>query len=145
MLSLQRPYAAVEEAGMSSRYASIAEDNWRTDAPDQYALIKNKPAFFRELGDEAQRQIDEATYASKPVEGETFLQRASRIAQAQAVAEEIVGRELLAPPQTDQPIEYLDPASGIPLPPTEKQDDVELREALTDFRDAAAEVVPMGT
>lgn len=122
---------------MASRYAAIAESNWQQAAPKAYAAIKDKPAFFEALAAEAQRQIDQAVEQSTPVEGETFPQRASRLAQAQAAAEEVVSRELLTPPPEAE--ETLDPTGGIPLPEPETPEDRELREALTDFQDAARE------
>lgn len=120
------------------RYAAMAEANWRRDAPEAYAKITDKPAFFRELGEEAQRQVDAMLDAAPTPDGdESFLDRANRMSAVQAMADEIVARELLTPPQP--PVETLDPVSGMPLPEPESPEDVEIRQALTDFQDALTE------
>lgn len=123
---------------MSQRYAAMAEANWRRDAPDQVATLQDPATFFAELGAEAQRQVDTAMESSQAPEGETFAQRATRLSAVRQMAEEIVARELLTPPQP--PIEDLDPVSGMPLPEPESPEDRDLREALTDFQDAATEL-----
>ena len=119
------------------RYAEIAEDNWRKDAPDQYALIKDKPGFFRALGDEAQEQIDSAMDASPAPAGETFAQRAKRLEAVRELAEELVSRELLTPPLP--PTEALSRPTGIPVPEPETPEDQDFRQAMSDFQDAATE------
>lgn len=125
-----------------NRYGQMAQDNWRRTAPEALAAIDDPEAFFTELGDEAQRQIDQAMESSQAPKGETFEQRTTRLTQARHQAEEIVNRELLTPPQP--PIEDLDPSTGLPVTP-ESPEDRELREALTEFQEAATELAAMRT
>lgn len=113
------------------RYATLAEQNWKANAPDQYRALRNPTTFFAGLEAEAQRQVDEAMDASPEPQDETFAQRKRRLQAVRQMAEEIVLRELLTPPAPEEP------RSSSPEPETPV--DRTLREALTDFQDARTE------
>lgn len=85
-----------------SRLAAIAEEHYRRWLPQAYAEIKDRVAYFQELEDEAQSQLEtlEESFLGPDPEAETFADRMTRFNWARHRAEEIVIREvLLAEPE----------------------------------------------
>ena len=112
------------------RLAVIFEDHYRKYLPTGYAAIKDKAAFFTELENEAEQQIEQLTDALEgeaPEGGETYLEAMGRATTARSNAESDVLREMLPPAESDAQTETVDPA------------DEELRAAVTEFGDAKTE------
>lgn len=125
------------------RLAYLAEQHYRRYLPHAYADITDREAFFRELEDQAEAQIQELedALAGPDVPGEEFWDKAGRLRMARHQAEEIVLPELiLITPEDaasdDAASERYDPDTGIPLPPPE---DEELAAAPRDFAEARDE------
>lgn len=80
-------------------YAMRVRDHYREHLPKGYAGIEDPEAFFHEIGETMQDQIEELEEALRgpDQEGETFLERASRFRWARFNAESQVMREFLPP------------------------------------------------
>jgi hypothetical protein len=89
-----------------NRYATLAQEHWRTYRPNQYEQIPQdeRESFFTQLGQEAERQIDELAeaLAGQAPPDEDFLQRMSRLKMARLEAESQVLRERVLLPARDQ-------------------------------------------
>ena len=82
-----------------NKYGKFAQETWQKTAPNQYALIPNPEEWFRDLGEEAMRQVGELQYeiAGPDPKGETYLEKVGRLNASRLQAEEIVRAELLTP------------------------------------------------
>lgn len=87
------------------RWAAMAEDHWRRYLPNAYAQLTDREAFFAEIEEEAQRQVedleDQLTGTEPP--GETMAHRLTRYRRARQMAEEVVIAEVILdpPPESD--------------------------------------------
>ena len=98
-----------------NKYATLAENHWRTWLPSRYAAIGDRNTFFSELGQEVSDRIASLQLDLLPPEvaGEDFLTRVGRRNMARLQAEEIVLREIvLLPAETDPDVE--DEADELP-------------------------------
>ena len=75
-----------------NRYGLMARSHWERWLPERYAAIADPDSFFSAIGEEAARQIDELTdkMAGDSLPGESYLERAGRLAAARSQAEEII-------------------------------------------------------
>ena len=82
-----------------NKYGKFAQETWKMTAPKQYALIPNPEEWFRDLGEEAMRQVGELQYeiAGPDPKNETYLEKVGRLNASRMQAEEIVRAELLTP------------------------------------------------
>jgi hypothetical protein len=80
-----------------NKYAKLAMHHWATTDPARYATIENPQAFFRELGEQAEAQIQElaARLAGPDQPGEEYLQKVGRLNMARLQAEEAVLSDLI--------------------------------------------------
>lgn len=136
------------------RIATLAEEHYKKYLPKTYQGLSDPAEFFRNLETEADQQIDDLTdrLAGPDLPTETFEDRAGRLKNARARAEELVMREtVLLDPATVEterdPQETDYPSTTDPLTPPEPEtpEDRELAAAMTDFQDATAELAAMPT
>lgn len=134
------------------RIATLAEEHYKRFLPKTYQGLTDREDFFRNLETEADQQIDDLTdrLAGPDLPDETFEDRAGRMKNARARAEELVMREtVLLDPATVEterdPKETDYPPSTDPLEPMEAQtpEDQELASAMADFQEASAELAEM--
>lgn len=86
-----------------NKYGKFAQETWQTTAPKQYALIPDPEEWFRNLGEEAMRQVGELQYeiAGPDPKNETYLEKVGRLNASRMQAEEIVRAEMLTPDVTE--------------------------------------------
>ncbi|GAA3287704.1 TnpV protein [Arthrobacter citreus] len=86
-----------------NKYGKFAQETWQTTAPKQYALIPDPEEWFRDLGEEAMRQVGELQYeiAGPDPKNETYLEKVGRLNASRMQAEEIVRAEMLTPDVTE--------------------------------------------
>jgi hypothetical protein len=80
-----------------NRYATLASNHWRQHLPSRYAQLRDPQAYFIQLGEQVEEQIEalaEALAGTDPAE-ETYLQKVGRLTEARATAESTVLRELV--------------------------------------------------
>ena len=99
-----------------NRYGAMARSHWARWLPQRYATISDPDSFFSTLGQETARQIDElaAELAGDDQPGESYLEKAGRLAAARSQAEEIIlPQQVLLPPEseTSEDPEENDPAT----------------------------------
>lgn len=89
-----------------NKYAKLAMSHWKRTDPDRYATIADPQTFFRELGQQAETQIQElaARLAGPDQPGEEYLQKVGRLNMARLQAEEAVLAELvlISGPEEDE-------------------------------------------
>ena len=83
-----------------NKYGALAMRHWKTYDPDRYASLQDPEAFFTELGELAETQIQslEADLAGSDPPGEEYLAKLGRLRMARASAEEQVLSELILIP-----------------------------------------------
>jgi len=89
-------------SGPSTRYGAQAQAHWARWRPWELAQIPDPEAFFAELGEQVERQVDQmaSDLAGQDVPGESYLAKVGRLRMARFDAEAQVLRELvLLPPQ----------------------------------------------
>ncbi|MCA1679745.1 MAG: TnpV protein [Actinobacteria bacterium] len=71
--------------------------HWKRTDPDRYATIADPQTFFRDLGEQAETQIQElaARLAGPDQPGEEYLQKVGRLNMARLQAEEAVLADLV--------------------------------------------------
>ena len=86
-----------------NKYGKFAQQTWQTTVPKQYALIPDPEEWFRNLGEEAMRQVGELQYeiAGPDPKNETYLEKVGRLNASRTQAEEIVRAEMLTPDVTE--------------------------------------------
>lgn len=84
-----------------NRYGKQAMEHWRRTDPERYAQIPNPGAFFSNLGDQVETEIQELEFSlagpDRPNEG--YLEKASRLRMARLAAEEQILTELVLIPE----------------------------------------------
>ncbi|HEY5318060.1 MAG TPA: hypothetical protein VIJ20_08770 [Solirubrobacteraceae bacterium] len=80
-----------------NKYGRQAMSHWEKTDPERYQAIPDKQAFFTELGEQAEQEIDlrADALAGPDRPGEGTLQKVGRLNMARFVAEEQVLRELI--------------------------------------------------
>jgi hypothetical protein len=80
-----------------NKYATLAMSHWKRTDPARYATIADPQTFFRELGEQAETQIQQlaATLAGPDQPGEEYLQKVGRLNMARLQAEEAILTELV--------------------------------------------------
>ncbi len=94
---------------MSDKYSQMARTHWQKTDPERYQAIEDPQTFFRELGEQAETQIQElAQHLAGPDEpGEEYLQKVGRLNMARLQAEEAILTELvwISGPEQEQETE----------------------------------------
>lgn len=109
-------------SGPSSRYATKARAHWTRWRPRELAQISNPEAFFAELGEQVERQVDlvASDLAGQDVPGEGYLAKVGRLRMARFDAEAQVLRDLVLlpddPPSTASPAAA--PSTELTPPPS---------------------------
>ena len=80
-----------------NKYAKLAMSHWKRTDPDRYATIADPRTFFRDLGEQAQTQIQDLAerLAGPDQPGEEYLQKVGRLNMARLQAEEAILTELV--------------------------------------------------
>jgi len=80
-----------------NKYAKLAMSHWKRTDPDRYATIADPQTFFRDLGEQAETQIQELAerLAGPDQPGEEYLQKVGRLNMARLQAEEAILTELV--------------------------------------------------
>lgn len=80
-----------------NRYGERAMRHWATTDPERYRTIADPQTFFRELGEQAETEIQElaARLAGPDQPGEEYLQKVGRLNMARLQAEEAILTELV--------------------------------------------------
>ena len=89
-------------SGPSTRYGAQAQAHWMRWRPWELAQIPDPAAFFAELGEQVERQVDllASDLESQDVPGESYLAKVGRLRMARFDAEAQVLRDLvLLPPE----------------------------------------------
>ena len=89
-------------SGPSTRYGAQAQAHWLRWRPWGLAQIPDPAAFFAELGEQVERQVDllASDLAGQDVPGERYLAKVGRLRMARFDAEAQVLRDLvLLPPE----------------------------------------------
>ena len=86
-----------------NNYATIAQQNWQTLAPEALEKMSqeiNLQDYFTQLGNKAEMMIQELipTYAGEDPQQESYLQKVGRLQAAKAQAREYVITTELTPP-----------------------------------------------
>jgi hypothetical protein len=113
-----------------NKYAKLAMNHWAKTDPDRYATIADPQAFFQELGEQAETQIQQLAerLAGPDQPGEEYLQKVGRLNMARLQAEEAILAELVL---------ISGPEEEIPADPTTQWVTQTMREmAATDEDDA---------
>jgi hypothetical protein len=86
-----------------NKYAQHAMSHWQRTDPDRFQQIPepDRERFFQELGEQAERQIQELEdqLAGSDPPQEAYLDKVGRLNAARQQAEEIVLRELILIPE----------------------------------------------
>ena len=84
-------------AASMNKYGLIAQDHWKTAAPNRYADLPNPEQYFEELGEQMLSQVDglSVQLAGPDPAGETYLEKVGRLTMAKRQAEEIVLADLV--------------------------------------------------
>jgi len=87
-----------------NRYGAVAQRHWQKFLPTQYAQIEDPTAFFSELGEQIQEQINELklSLAGDDPGGESFLAKVGRLNAAEQMARERVLAQMLPAPENAQ-------------------------------------------
>ena len=93
---------------MTNKYSAIAKKHWTRTDPARVAAIPDSEAFFRELGEQVESQVQELaqTLAGPDQPGEEYLQKVGRLNMARLQAEERVLSDLVwisGPQQSEEP------------------------------------------
>jgi hypothetical protein len=80
-----------------NKYGRLAMSHWQKHDPDRYRAIPDKQAFFTELGEQAELEIQqlEEALAGPDRPGEAYLEKVGRLNMARLAAEEQVLAELI--------------------------------------------------
>jgi hypothetical protein len=80
-----------------NKYGRQAMSHWEKTDPERYEAIPDKEAFFTQLGEQAEQEIDlrADALAGPDRPGESMLEKAGRLNMARFIAEEQVLRELV--------------------------------------------------
>ena len=83
-----------------NKYGRLAMSHWQKTDPDRYQQIPDPAAFFTELGDRAEIEIQQLqdAIAGRDRPGETYLEKVGRLNMARLQAEERVLAELILIP-----------------------------------------------
>ncbi len=84
-----------------NKYGRLAMSHWQKTDPDRYAAIPDKEAFFAELGERAEAEIQQLqdSLAGPDRPGESYLEKVGRLNMARQAAEEQVLRETVLIPE----------------------------------------------
>ncbi len=97
-----------------NRYGSLAMRHWQQTDPDRYHAIPDPDAFFTELGEtvesEIQAMADAIAGPDRP--GESYLEKVGRLNSARFDAESDILRVMVLIPDPDDPEIDVRPATG---------------------------------
>ncbi|WP_340541023.1 hypothetical protein [Nocardioides sp. GXZ039] len=93
-----------------NHYGALAQRHWKMYRPSQYAQLSDPEAFFRELGEEIDGQVqslrDQLTTAERPALNEmTDLERIGRLNAIRRQAEELTYADLVWPSTTNEDLD----------------------------------------
>lgn len=93
-------------SGPSTRYGAQARAHWTQWRPTQLAQIPDPEAFFTELGEQVELQVDQlaSDLAGQDVPGETYLAKVGRLRMARFDAEAQILRDLVLLPPEEPPV-----------------------------------------
>ena len=96
------PSGERQNASAMNKYGSLAMSHWEKHQPDRYQAIPDKQAFFTQLGEQAEQEIQqlEDALAGPDRPGETYLEKVGRLNMARLAAEEQVLAELILLPRS---------------------------------------------
>ena len=84
-----------------NKYAAQAEKHWQKYLPHRYSQLEDPKAFFTQLGEEIEAEVDalQMAIAGADPQGETYLEKVGRLNEARMSAESQVMQEraLLTP------------------------------------------------
>jgi hypothetical protein len=88
-----------------NKYGAQAMRHWQQTDPDRYAAIPDKEAFFTELGEQTEQQIETlaATIAGPDRPRESYLEKVGRLNMARFTAESDLLREMVLIRDPDDP------------------------------------------
>lgn len=80
-----------------NKYGKLAMNHWAKTDPGRFAAIEDPQTFFRDLGEQAETQIQDLAQqlAGPDQPGEEYLQKVGRLNMARLQAEEKVLSELV--------------------------------------------------
>lgn len=91
-----------------NQYGARAREHWEQHLPSRVAAMTDPEAFFEDLGEQVEEEIDqraraiETQHAAEEPAGTSFLARAGQMGTARTVAEAEVLREMvLLAPETE--------------------------------------------
>jgi hypothetical protein len=88
-----------------NKYGALAMKHWIHTDPDRVEAIPDREAFFAELGEQVETQIQAMALAleGRDLPGEQYLEKVGRLNMARLSAEEAVLSELvwISPPQEE--------------------------------------------
>jgi hypothetical protein len=84
-----------------NKYGQLVMRHWERTDPARYQALEDPQTFFRELGEQAETQIQElaASLAGPDQPGEEYLQKVGRLNMARLQAEEAVLSDLILIPE----------------------------------------------
>lgn len=87
-----------------NQYGEMAMEHWRKYRPVEYAQMSDRETFFRELGEEIERRIDDRTEELEQQIPATlpFETRRARMAAARVDAKSAVLQEMLPRAEDDE-------------------------------------------
>jgi hypothetical protein len=88
-----------------NRYGAQAMRHWQQTDPSRYAAIPDKEAFFTQLGEQAEQEIETlaAAIAGPDRPGESYLEKLGRLNMARFSAESDLLREMVLIRDPDDP------------------------------------------
>ncbi|MDJ0321958.1 TnpV protein [Pseudarthrobacter sp. PS3-L1] len=95
-----------------NKYGRQAQEAWKEASPTRYSEIQNPEEFFTNLGEQAQERMDVIwpQIAGPDPKGEGYLEKVGRLNASRNQAEEMVGEELLSPPEIEDEDDYVSPS-----------------------------------
>jgi hypothetical protein len=105
------PSGENRNVSVMNKYGSLAMSHWEQHQPDRYQAIPDKQAFFTQLGEQAEQEIQqlEDTLAGPDRPGESYLEKVGRLNMARLAAEEQILSELILLPSSQDPDEEPSP------------------------------------
>ena len=96
------------KANVTTKYGDLAKRHWTRTDPARVQAMTDPEAFFRELGEQVETQVQEVmlSLAGPDQPGEQYLQKVGRLNMARLQAEEVVLTDLVwisGPDETEEP------------------------------------------
>lgn len=88
-----------------NKYGAQAQKHWQTYLPRRYSQLEDPGAFFTQLGEEIEEEVDamQMAIAGTDPKGELYLQKVGRLNEARMSAESQVMQErALLMPEDDR-------------------------------------------